>query len=464
MLAANNPGLLRIHSTLVGAEACLLWVCLSKSGLIRFSTQLSSSLYLMVIIAGVIVAHSRLSRRMAALPEGSIATAIQVSWRQLAYIAAALFSTIVLLKDTGISRVFISFYLLYLFAALLVVNRLQAKFLQKLITSAKDAEPTLLVSGSDYFPQFSHWLSQLDQRGYRLVGRLAYAGQIANAPQVPDLGSVENLPDVLALTGARQVILLNQPHSPHDTNKIVAACVAAGCRLWIHNNFADQLEYPLVRHQQYGHNYLALLEEPLEDPVNRLFKRLFDVVVASIAIVMFLPPIALCTAIAQQLQSPGTLLFKQYRTGHNHKRFKIYKFRTMHHCPPSEEARQVTGKDARIFSFGQLLRRTSLDEMPQFINVLKGEMSVVGPRPHLVQHDDEFAKVLSHYRMRFFAKPGITGLAQTNGYRGDTLTLEKIERRVHFDLMYIRQWSFWTDFWIVLRTCRQVILPVAGAR
>jgi lipopolysaccharide/colanic/teichoic acid biosynthesis glycosyltransferase len=162
--------------------------------------------------------------------------------------------------------------------------------------------------------------------------------------------------------------------------------------------------------------------------------------------------------VAQRLQSPGPLFYQQTRSGRDNQPFRIIKFRTMH-LTRSGQGQQATQGDARVFAFGRFLRRTSLDEIPQFINVLRGEMSVVGPRPHMILHNRRFCRVFEAYQVRAFVKPGITGMAQVRGCRGEAKTDEDIRTRVQSDIEYVENWSIWRDIAIILETVRQIVFP-----
>ena len=195
---------------------------------------------------------------------------------------------------------------------------------------------------------------------------------------------------------------------------------------------------------------LAVCETPLTG-LNALIKRASDIVMA-LLILVFISPVMLAIAIGVKRSSPGPVLFKQRRYGLDGKEILVYKFRTMTTLDDGDVVRQATRGDARVTRFGAFLRRTSLDELPQFINVLQGRMSVVGPRPHAVAHNELYRRLISGYMLRHKVKPGITGLAQVNGLRGETDTLEKMEARVEYDLTYLRNWSVWLDLMIVLKT------------
>ncbi|MBL4851941.1 MAG: undecaprenyl-phosphate glucose phosphotransferase [Gammaproteobacteria bacterium] len=180
-------------------------------------------------------------------------------------------------------------------------------------------------------------------------------------------------------------------------------------------------------------------------------KRSFDVVVTSGILTLIALPM-LFIAIAVKLTSPGPVIFKQRRYGINGEMIEVFKFRSMTVEENGSEVRQATKDDVRVTKFGAFMRRTSLDELPQFFNVLLGSMSIVGPRPHAVSHNEEYRGLISGYMLRHKVKPGITGLAQVNGWRGETDTLEKMQKRVECDLEYINNWSVWLDAKIVLKT------------
>jgi lipopolysaccharide/colanic/teichoic acid biosynthesis glycosyltransferase len=178
--------------------------------------------------------------------------------------------------------------------------------------------------------------------------------------------------------------------------------------------------------------------------------------------VFILPPLAVLVTIVQMVQSPGEIFFCQHRTGTKGRVFKIIKFRTMH-SRYNNKTDQSMRLDQRVYSFGRILRKTSIDEIPQFINVLMGDMSVVGPRPHLPIHDKQWAEICDKYNVRFSAKPGITGLAQVKGFRGEVVSDKCILERIRCDLEYIEKWSISMDINIVFRTMWVVVFPKGNA-
>ena len=195
---------------------------------------------------------------------------------------------------------------------------------------------------------------------------------------------------------------------------------------------------------------VAVCETPFYG-INGLIKWASDIVLAS-SILVLISPLLLAIAIGVKLSSPGPVLFKQRRYGVDGREIFVYKFRTMRVLEDGQVIRQVTRDDPRVTPFGAFLRRHSLDELPQFINVLQGRMSVVGPRPHAVAHNELYRKLIKSYMIRHKVKPGITGLAQVNGLRGETDTLDKMTARIEYDLAYLRNWSLRLDLQIVIMT------------
>nr|WP_045625535.1 undecaprenyl-phosphate glucose phosphotransferase [Vibrio parahaemolyticus] len=195
---------------------------------------------------------------------------------------------------------------------------------------------------------------------------------------------------------------------------------------------------------------LSVFDTPFAG-VSSWIKRFEDILFSSIILVL-ISPILLAIAIGIKLTSKGPVIFKQHRYGLDGRKIEVWKFRSMTTMDQGPNIKQATKNDPRITPFGGFLRRTSLDELPQFINVLQGTMSIVGPRPHAVAHNEEYRQIVARYMLRHKVKPGITGWAQINGYRGETDTLDKMEKRVEFDLDYIHHWSVWMDIKIIFLT------------
>jgi putative colanic acid biosynthesis UDP-glucose lipid carrier transferase len=189
----------------------------------------------------------------------------------------------------------------------------------------------------------------------------------------------------------------------------------------------------------------------LQAVYNRALKRLFDILFSLIVLVCVYPFLYIIFGFLIKKSSPGPILFKQKRTGLKGQDFECYKFRTMV-VNDEADTMQASADDPRKTKIGDFLRRTNLDEFPQFINVLKGDMSVVGPRPHMLKHTEEYSAIIDKYMVRHLVKPGLTGWAQVTGYRGETRTLEQMEGRVKRDVWYIENWSFFLDLKIIVVT------------
>jgi putative colanic acid biosynthesis UDP-glucose lipid carrier transferase len=204
-----------------------------------------------------------------------------------------------------------------------------------------------------------------------------------------------------------------------------------------------------------GMPVIAICETPFTG-FNSMIKRASDIVLG-LAIQVCLLPVMLAIALAVKISSPGPVIFRQRRYGLYGEEIIVYKFRSMTVAEDGATVVQATKNDQRVTRIGAFLRRSSLDELPQFINVLQGRMSIVGPRPHAVAHNEQYRKLIKGYMLRHKVKPGITGWAQVNGMRGETATLDKMEARIQYDLDYLRSWSLWLDLWIILKTVKVVL-------
>lgn len=200
---------------------------------------------------------------------------------------------------------------------------------------------------------------------------------------------------------------------------------------------------------------LSVCETPLHG-MDAVVKRAMDVLLSALGL-LFLSPFLLLVAATVKLSSRGPVFFRQRRYGLDGEEILVYKFRSMRVCEDGGEVRQATKRDPRVTAVGSFLRKTSIDELPQLINVLQGKMSLVGPRPHAVAHNELYRKLIDGYMIRHKVRPGITGLAQVNGLRGETETVERMAERVHFDLEYLRKWSPWLDVKILFRTLLVVL-------
>lgn len=262
---------------------------------------------------------------------------------------------------------------------------------------------------------------------------------------------LENLTDLVGRTGAHEVWLCLSLTESDTLSHVIYALRHSPVEIRF---FPDLGDIPLLNYkvsQIAGRYSLDINCSPMYGPA-RLVKRTEDLVLGAVIFLLTLP-VCFLIGLAIKIESPGPVLFKQYRTGINGKRFKVYKFRSMRvHRENGGTVTQASRNDPRLTRIGGLLRHTSLDELPQFFNVLQGRMSIVGPRPHALAHNEHYKELVESYMQRHKMKPGITGWAQVNGYRGETDTLEKMEKRVEYDLWYINNWSLWLDLKIIALT------------
>lgn len=200
----------------------------------------------------------------------------------------------------------------------------------------------------------------------------------------------------------------------------------------------------------------AIRKEPLSEPVNRFMKRTFDFILSSLFLCTIYPFIYLIIGAAIKISSPGPVYFKQDRTGTDGKTFKCMKFRSMKVNKECDKL-QATKDDPRKTRIGNFLRHSNLDELPQLINIWKGEMSFVGPRPHMLRHTEMYSRLINQYMVRQLVKPGLTGWAQINGFRGETRQLEDMQNRVKYDIWYLENWSFWLDIYIMYKTAANML-------
>jgi len=204
-----------------------------------------------------------------------------------------------------------------------------------------------------------------------------------------------------------------------------------------------------------GMPVISVCETPFRG-ADGVVKRISDMVLATLILVLIFPLLLVLSALVK-LTSPGPVIFKQRRYGLDGEQIVVYKFRSMTVTEDGPHVPQAQKNDARITPLGAIMRRTSMDELPQFVNVLQGRMSIVGPRPHAVAHNELYRKLIKGYMVRHKVRPGITGWAQVNGYRGETVTLDKMQGRIDYDLDYLRNWSLRLDLHIILKTIRLVL-------
>nr|WP_249799175.1 undecaprenyl-phosphate glucose phosphotransferase [Bradyrhizobium sp. 15] len=301
-------------------------------------------------------------------------------------------------------------------------------------------------------PASSAAMMELRQHGHRIVRTIEIRAKDLGSPLLmSQIGpSFDELISYARENKVEHIFLLMNWSRQHAIDSILDGLkiLPIPVHLVPDANVSHFLRYPLV---SAGNTLTAELRRAPLSWKERALKRVLDVGGASVALIVF-APIMLIAAVLIKSTSPGPVFFRQIRNGFSGRAFRIYKFRTMRVLEDGPTVVQATKNDPRVTAIGKWLRKTSIDELPQIFNVLSGDMSLVGPRPHAAAHNSEYEQIIGNYAFRHHVKPGITGLAQVNGYRGETRALELMQKRVEYDLRYINNWSLWLDVAILLRT------------
>jgi putative colanic acid biosysnthesis UDP-glucose lipid carrier transferase len=355
-------------------------------------------------------------------------------------------------RTDSISRLWLG-YATLISAALLIVEKLAVHFtLRRLRSKGMNQKSVAIVGPESYSRMVLNQIDHAAQAGFE--PRCLFDESASQGHRVCGIEVITQFDELAARVRRRHIdeiwlaLPLSEEHTiqrfvrefRHDFVDLRFLPDIRSVSLFTHS-VADVLGMPAIN----------LTASPISEP--ELWpKLLFDRVFAALVLIPMLP-LLLVLSLLVKLSSPGPVLFKQKRKGIDGRQFAIFKFRTMKlHAGKPGQLVQAARNDSRITPIGLFLRRTSLDELPQFVNVLLGQMSVVGPRPHAIEHDNLYKDLVDGYMYRYRIKPGITGWAQVNGYRGETRKLEKMEARVKFDLFYIQNWSFWFDIKIILIT------------
>ena len=296
--------------------------------------------------------------------------------------------------------------------------------------------------------------------GYRINGYYADEDMNQDVGKLPKLGTLQyflsnlNNPDKLNIGDELYVCLSRREKG--NIRRLSNFCDHHVIRFYYVPVSVENLDIGLKRELIDDMEVFTTYENPLENPLNKFIKRAFDIVMS----IVFLIPTALIfpfVFIIMKIQSPGPILFKQKRTGLDGKTFNCYKFRSMHVNSDADKL-QATKDDPRKYPFGNFMRKANIDELPQFVNVLQGRMSIVGPRPHMLAHTEQYSALIDKYMVRHFVKPGITGWAQVTGFRGETKELWQMEGRVKRDIWYIENWSIWLDIRIIWMTMKSIFV------
>lgn len=362
-----------------------------------------------------------------------------------------LLSFLFIFKAIDISRSFLFLFLVNSILAISFYRYILKISLKRLRQKGYNKQFVLILGAGSIGKRFYRNLLQYPELGYEVVGFLDDfhdCHEVGFENYKPILGRVDELEAILETTLIDEVIIALPLDAHHKFGKIINTCEKAGVKTLIIPDYFDYLPSKPYFDNFAGIPLINVRDIPLDEFRNRFFKRAFDIAFSLAAILITLPLLILI-AIGVKITSPGPIIFKQERVGLNRRNFMMYKFRSMRvQTEQSSDTQWTTENDPRKTKFGTFLRKTSLDELPQFFNVLFGHMSVVGPRPERPYFVEQFKEEIPKYMVKHHIRPGITGWAQSNGLRGDT----SIEDRIKYDIFYIENWSFLFDIKIIWKT------------
>ena len=362
---------------------------------------------------------------------------------------AFFFSTLYLEKELHISRSFFAmFYILNVLLAI-ISRYVFYTIIKKRRAKGKNLKHVLIVGYSKAAESYIERILGNPQWGYYIHGILD--DKLENNTifrKVKILGSTYELEDFLAKKNYDEIAISLSINEYDKLEKIVSICEKSGVHTKFIPDYHNFIPTKPYIEDVFGLPIINIRNVPLSNTHNRIIKRICDFFASIIAIIIFAIPMAI-VALIIKISSPGPVIYKQARIGRNNKKFKMYKFRSMEIQPKEEEKKAwTTPKDPRVTKIGKFIRRTSIDELPQLFNVLKGEMSLVGPRPERPYFVEKFKEEIPRYMIKHQVLPGMTGWAQINGYRGDT----SIRKRIEHDLYYIENWTLGLDFKIMFLT------------
>lgn len=377
---------------------------------------------------------------------------LSAAWIVIAIIAVTI--GVLTKTNTFFSRLWMVLWFLSGLAGLWIA-RIQARwFLDWVRASGLDVRRVIVVGSGHSAQRAAEMILQNPWTGYRIVGYVAEGPASSGfLKECRYLGRSDQLVDALSRTRRHtdQLWIALEARPEKLLRTVLPVISELPIEIRIIPEISELVLLNLAVTHVGGLSLLQFNSNPITG-AKRAVKAVEDRFLAA-AILLVMAPVMVVIAVVIKLTSQGPVLFKQKRHGWLGERIDVYKFRTMIvHEEPEGRVTQARKGDARVTRFGAWLRRTSLDELPQFFNVLQGNMSVVGPRPHAIEHNQQYKKLVAGYMLRHKVKPGITGWAQINGYRGETDTVEKMRKRVEYDLYYIEHWSIWLDIVIVIMT------------
>ncbi|TDW48592.1 undecaprenyl-phosphate galactose phosphotransferase/putative colanic acid biosynthesis UDP-glucose lipid carrier transferase [Flavobacterium sp. 270] len=359
---------------------------------------------------------------------------------------------VVFLKYSDISRLRLVYFYIFFFTLLMVSRYLSMKLLKYIRSQGYNFRNFIIIGANDTGERMRKILAKDLTYGYRFLGFFDERTDNFAFISSPVLGGFGAIEDFIVNKEVDEMYVALHIDNITIINKLIEICEHHMVRIKFIPDFQLYTKSNKVEMSFYENTPVLMFRpEPLEFTVNRLLKKVFDICFSLAVILLVFPWLFPIVMLLIKLESQGPIFFQQERSGRDNRSFKCLKFRSMRVNNLSDK-KQARKGDSRVTRFGSFIRKTSIDELPQFFNVFWGDMSVVGPRPHMVNHTKQYTELINNYLVRQYAKPGITGWAQVNGYRGETRELIDMENRVEYDIWYIENWSLLLDIKIIIKT------------
>ena len=425
-----------------------IFVIVSFSKVISFHDYRILSSYLLHANLSWIITYFILSKKNLFLRDGYFNRIKRITYRVFNFVIVALVLAYLFMPRTTYSRIFLLEYSALFYVGKLVYYYFLYRYLTLMREKGIHVNRAIIVGWNDTAKKLNKLIEYNPTLGYKFVGYVSDDDDLDNRI----IGNTHELERVIKEHQVEIVfVTLSLFNESTNSREYLRLCNRSGVRLrfvpdnqqWFKNSSNMEKVGQLV--------IINPQEIPLDNFESQFSKRLFDIVFSSLVIILLMSWLTPLMAILIKLNSKGPVFFVQKRTGINNKTFNCFKFRSMKVNSESDMKQAVDG-DARITALGDFMRKSNIDELPQFFNVLFGQMSIVGPRPHMLKHTDQYSGLIEGYLVRHYIKPGITGYAQVTGYRGETDELWKMERRVQCDMHYLENWNFLWDMKIILMT------------
>lgn len=376
--------------------------------------------------------------------------------RLIFFHAASIALVILILKFDNISRLRMLYFYIIFFISLSFFRLIFTNFLKAARKKGYNNRNVVIIGVSKNGENLNKYISSNLSFGYKVLGFFSLNEKGKEKITAPYLGTIELLNEFYKTNRIDEIYISLHYNDSHIIDKLISFCEKNMIRIKFIPDFQSYTKTKRVEIDFYDKiPVLMFRKEPLQLARNRILKRIFDIIFSTTVLLILIPIVFPFIILAIKINSKGPIFFIQKRSGEDKTEFNCFKFRSM--SVNNNPDQQATKFDARITKVGAFLRKTSLDELPQFINVFIGNMSVVGPRPHPLYMTDEYQQLVKNYLIRHLAKPGITGWAQINGYRGETEKLIDMEKRVEFDIFYIENWGFLLDLKIIWKTLVNMI-------